>query len=88
MFFVYIIKNPDNKLYIGISENPEQRLKNHNSNQGAQFTKHKTVFQIVFLEKYNDLSQARKREIQIKRWRREKKEFLIERYNQGLETRI
>ena len=80
MHFVYMIKNSVGKLYVGISENPEERLAYHNQKRGAKFTKHITTFKIVFLETYSTLAEARKREIQIKKWRREKKEALVERY--------
>lgn len=88
MFFVYMIKNPDNILYVGITENPEKRVRHHNKKQGAKFTKIKHNFDIVFLEQYKTIAEARQREIQIKKWRRNKKEMLINRYKYGLETRL
>jgi putative endonuclease len=87
MSFVYMIKDSANKLYVGVSENPEQRVKNHNSGRGAAFTK-TGVFRIVFIEEYKTLHEARKRELQIKKWRREKKEFLIDQYLKRLETKL
>jgi putative endonuclease len=87
MHYVYIIKNSVGKLYAGITSNPEERLKYHNTKRGAQYTKHSSCFEIVFLEKYDLLKQARTREIQIKKWRRDKKEMLISKYMQGLETK-
>lgn len=87
MYYTYIIKNKDKDLYIGISEDTDKRVLMHNNKSGAQFTKNKSQFELVFLEKYNTLSEARKREIQIKKWRRDKKEFLIERYSKKLETK-
>lgn len=83
-----MIKNSSNKIYVGVTENPEKRLATHNSLRGARYTKYLPNFKIVFLEKYGNLQQARKREIQIKKWRREKKEILIERYRNGLETKL
>ena len=83
-----MIKNSQNDLYIGISENQEQRLKIHNSKQGAKFTKRDAKFKIVFNEEYSTMSKARKREIQIKKWNRKKKEMLIERFTQGLSTKL
>ena len=83
-----MMKNSINKLYIGITANPDSRLKHHNQKRGAQFTKYKTDFKIVFLEKYPTLAEARKREIQIKKWQREKKEILIGRYQKGLPTKL
>jgi putative endonuclease len=82
-----MIKNSFNNLYIGVTDNPTRRLSEHNSKRGADFTKFKNTFQIVFLEQYQTLTQARQREIQIKKWSRSKKEMLISRYRQGLETK-
>ena len=88
MFFVYIIKNSIGKLYVGVSKNPDERVLYHNKKQGAKFTKYKSDFSVVFSEKYQTLKEALEREIQIKKWRREKKEFLINKYKLGLETKI
>jgi len=87
MYFVYMIKNDFDKLYVGITENLENRLSYHNSKMGAEFTKGKTKFFLVFSEEYNTLVGARKREIQIKKWRRDKKEKLIDLYNKGINTK-
>jgi putative endonuclease len=77
MFYLYIIKSLDEKqLYVGITKNPNDRLLYHNKKRGAQFTKRKQ-FKIVYLEKHPSLSSARQREIQIKKWSRKKKDFLI-----------
>lgn len=88
MWFVYMIKNSANKLYVGITENPQDRVDYHNQKRGARFTKYIPTYEIVFLEKYRTLAQARTREIQIKKWRRDKKDFLIERYKKGLTTKL
>lgn len=87
MYFVYMIQNSAKKLYIGITQNPEGRLRYHNSKQGAKFTKYIPNFEIVFLEQHENIASARQREIQLKKWRREKKELLIERYRKELPTR-
>ena len=86
--YVYMIKNSNDKLYIGITKNPKERLFYHNQKRGAKFTKYNPDFEVVFLEKYETLEQARKREIQIKKWRRDKKKMLISRYNRGQDTKI
>jgi putative endonuclease len=82
-----MIKNSANKLYIGITENPQSRVDYHNQKRGASFTKYIPDFKIIFLEKYENLTLARQREIQLKKWSRIKKEFLISKYRQGLETK-
>jgi putative endonuclease len=83
-----MIQNNENKLYIGITTNPKERLSYHNNNRGAAFTKNEQPFFIVFLEEYKIISEARKREIQLKKWSRNKKEKLIEFYNQRIDTRM
>lgn len=88
MHFVYMIRNSYGDLYVGITDNPEQRLKYHNEKRGALFTKRDSKFEIVFLEQGASLATARKREIQIKKWRRDKKEVLIAKYQQGLATKL
>jgi len=88
MYFVYMIKNLFDDLYVGMTDNPKQRLAYHNKKRGALFTKRDSKFEIVFLEQHPTLAAARKREIQIKKWRRDKKETLLERYKQGLPTKI
>ena len=87
MYFVYMIRNAYNNLYIGISCRPELRLKEHNSRQGSIFTK-SGDYKIVFKEECETLSEARKREIQIKKWSRKKKDDLIKIYEQGLPIKL
>ncbi|OGG93856.1 hypothetical protein A2609_01210 [Candidatus Kaiserbacteria bacterium RIFOXYD1_FULL_47_14] len=87
MYFVYMIRNLYSDLYVGITDNPQQRLKYHNEKRGALFTKRDSKFEIVFLEEHLTLTSARKREIQIKKWRREKKETLIAKFQSGLSTK-
>lgn len=87
MYYIYMIENAGNKLYIGISENISKRIYRHNIKQGALFTKNKSRFRVVFYEEYPTLADVRKREIQIKKWRRDKKEALIKRYSLGLPTK-
>jgi len=87
MYYVYIVINSHSKLYTGVSADPENRLSEHNTQRGSIFTK-SGDFKIIFKEEYPTLAEARQREIQIKKWRREKKEILIERYQKGLPTKI
>jgi len=83
-----MIKNQYGKLYTGITESLKDRLYYHNTKQGAQFTKSQSKFYFVFSEEYKTLAEARNREIQIKKWRRDKKELLIERFQKGLSTKL
>ena len=87
MYYLYMIKDVNNRLYVGITNNVDRRLATHNRKAGALFTS-SSKFHLVFEEKYETLAQARKREVQIKKWRREKKEMLTLRYVNGLSTRM
>jgi len=88
MYWVYMIRNRADKLYIGVTKDPQQRLRYHNEKRGAAFTKVTPGFKIVFLEQHTSLASARTREIKLKKWRRDKKDALIDRYQQGLPTCI
>lgn len=77
MYFLYILKSSQNHLYVGVTQNVDTRIKRHESGDGAEFTKRNKAFRLVYSEEFPTLLQARKRESQIKGWRREKKENLI-----------
>jgi len=69
MYFVYIIQSVRTKrYYIGSTNNIDRRLEEHNSNK-TKSLKGKSPFQIVYLEKYNNLKEARNREIKIKSYK-------------------
>jgi putative endonuclease len=74
---MYILQGPQNHLYIGVTADLENRLKRHTSGNGAEFTYRNKTYNVVYVERYQSLVEARRREKQIKGWRREKKENLI-----------
>lgn len=53
------------------------RLKEHNSTKGAKYLRAKKPFKLVYSEEYPDIKTAMRREIQIKKWTKAKKEALI-----------
>ena len=66
-FFVYILYSKAvNRYYIGQSDDPYRRLKDHNSGISS-YTSQTVDWEIVHLEKFNDRSSAIKRELEIKR---------------------
>jgi len=77
MFFLYILKNPKNHLYVGVTSDLKSRIERHISGDGAEFTKKNKTFELSYKEEFSTLLEARRREKQIKGWRREKKENLI-----------
>jgi len=78
MYYVYILRNSQNKLYIGQTNNPELREKRHDYGIAARFTaQNKNNFRIVYIEEYTNRADAMEREQQLKKWTRPKKEALI-----------
>ncbi len=74
---VYIIRCRDGKLYTGITNNLEQRIKDHNRGKGCKYTAYRRPVVLVYSEPHPDRSTASKREAQIKGWSRQKKERLF-----------
>ncbi len=78
MFYVYILRSENNKLYIGQTNCIVKRQEYHNWGIGAKFTsQNKGSFKIVYTEEFSSRKDAMKREIQLKKWSRAKKEALI-----------
>ena len=80
-FWVYILSSRSGTLYTGITGYFEKRIHQHKYDSIEGFTKKYQVHRLVYYESYQDVLVAISREKQIKRWRREKKIFLIEKMN-------
>ncbi|HVR38768.1 MAG TPA: GIY-YIG nuclease family protein [Thermoanaerobaculia bacterium] len=79
---VYILSNNAHTLYVGSTNDLLRRLSEHkNRAHPESFTARYTFDRLVYYEFAGGESEARAREMQIKRWRRAKKIFLIERMN-------
>lgn len=78
-YYFYIARCIDNSLYIGSSDNPSRRIIEHNSGTGAQWIKHHGSATVVYTEEYETYIEAHRRELQVKKWSRKKKENLIQR---------
>lgn len=78
-YSVYILECADTSFYIGCTNDPERRLKQHNDSKwGAHYTKIRRPVKLVYQESFNTLRQARKRESELKGWTRQKKLNLIQ----------
>ena len=72
--YVYLLECSDGTLYVGCTNDLKKRLIEHNdSKRGAHYTKIRRPVILKYSETYSDLKTARRREAEIKRWRREKK---------------
>ena len=77
-YTVYILKCKDSSLYVGCTNNLQERIKEHNeSKRGAHYTKIRRPVILMRAEEYTTLNDARKREAEIKKLRREEKLKLI-----------
>jgi putative endonuclease len=77
-YFVYILQCFDKTYYVGCTNNLERRFIEHNtSKKGAHYTKLRRPTVMKYSERFLTLLEARRREIEIKGWTREKKEALI-----------
>ncbi|MCK4223607.1 MAG: GIY-YIG nuclease family protein [candidate division Zixibacteria bacterium] len=76
-WYFYILRCADSSFYSGITNNLEERLKEHNTGVGAKYTKTRLPVKLIYSEEFPDKSSACKREIEVKGWRREKKEALV-----------
>lgn len=80
-WYVYIILTAKEKLYTGISTDPERRFFEHllDVKKGAKFFRSDSPQKIVYCEEYETMSEALKREAEIKKWpsSKKKKTFLF-----------
>ena len=77
MPYIYIVECADGSLYTGWTVDVTQRVKAHNAGRGARYTRLHGPVKLVYAEELPDRVAAQKRELEIKRWPREKKLKLI-----------
>jgi putative endonuclease len=83
-FYIYILQSSSRRaLYIGMTNNLHRRVFEHKTHRHESFTDQYNAVRLVFWERYDDVYKAIARETQLKRWRREKKLWLIARFNPG-----
>ena len=77
MWYLYILKCRNNSYYTGITTDIPTRIDKHNSGKGAKYTRTHRPVRLVYFEELETEREARKRESEIKSWRREMKERLV-----------
>jgi putative endonuclease len=82
-YYVYILANATNvALYIGVTSNLSGRVYQHrNCLDPDSFTAKYKIHKLVYFEETTDVKSALEREKQLKKWRRSKKNWLIEQTN-------
>ena len=82
LYHVYILSNKANTVvYIGVTGDLMRRLWEHRNDVADEFTKRYHVQKLVYYESTTDAQTAIDREKQLKKWRRAKKNELIESVN-------
>ena len=80
--YVYIIANRKNgAIYIGVTSDIVKRAWEHRNGVVRGFTKRYGCKLLVWFEAFDDIQQARQRELQMKEWKRAWKIRLIEERN-------
>lgn len=75
--YTYILKVSNGQYYVGSTTNLERRLAEHQRGEGAKFTKAYLPVELVYCEEFPQIGEAFKREKQLQKWSRAKKEALI-----------
>ena len=77
-YFVYILECSDHTLYTGYTNNIKKRLNEHNTGNGAKYTKARRPVRLLYTETYTSKGDALRREIEIKKYTRAQKLLLIQ----------
>src|SRR3972149_7185815 len=80
-YYVYILGNQSGTLYTGVTNNLENRLKEHKQNLTKGFTRKYQVNRLLYFQEFNDVNEVIAAEKQIKGWLRKKKMDLIRSLN-------
>jgi len=80
-YYVYILTNKSNTLYIGITNDLFRRLYEHKNKLVPGFTKKYNIDKLIYYEVFDDPEAAIRREKEIKGWTRKKKMELIKKVN-------
>ncbi len=81
-YFVYMITNKSNKVvYIGVTNDLQRRVYEHKEKMITGFSQKYNTTKLVYFEEFTDIKEAILREKEIKKWRREKKDNLINTLN-------
>jgi len=65
MFYTYILKNKNNKLYTGYTTDLRKRLKEHNEKK-SNYTSYTGPYELIYYEACLNKDDARSREIFLK----------------------
>lgn len=73
----YLLRCSDGSLYAGICIDLEQRVETHQNGKGAKYTRSRLPVTVVFHEQHQTKGDALRREAEVKRWSKQRKERLV-----------
>jgi len=77
-YFVYIMTSSSpSAMYIGVTNDVGRRVFEHRSGEGSEFVKKYRVTRLVYVEEYENPTDAIAREKQLKGWKRIRKNELV-----------
>ena len=78
VWYLYLLCCSDGSFYTGITSDLTSRLERHNAGRASVYTKLRRPVQLRYVEQFENKSQARRREIEIKNYSIANKKKLIE----------
>ena len=85
--YFYLARCCDGSLYAGTCIDLVARQRKHNEGKGAKYTRSRRPVKVVYSEEFPTLRDARRREAEVKRWAKRKKEQLVPDRSAGAERR-
>ncbi len=75
--YMYILECSDGSFYTGSTKYLKRRLHQHQTGEGAKYTRMRLPLKLVYCEEFSRIDHAFEREKQVQGWRRDKKLALI-----------
>lgn len=86
-YYVYILTNKSNTLYVGMTNDLERRIHEHKTRTN-HFTSKYNINKLIYYQEFNQTIKAIRAEKEIKGWTRKKKMALIKSLNPYFEELI
>ena len=86
VLYVYIVRPSDGSYYVGHTRALDERLQAHNQGKAARYTFSRRPVTLVYSKAAESERGAVRREVQIKKWTRAKKEALIDEGTERLKS--
>ena len=87
-YYFYLARCSDGSLYSGSCVDLVARESKHNEGKGAKYTRSRRPVQIVYHEEFLTLTEARRREAEIKTWSKMDKENLARHFAKSVQTSL